>query len=324
MLHLYHYATSWRGAALRGAALGAIVLAAVTPEVARAGACSDEVAAALAGRKGLHIQTMAGDWKPLRSSVQTGQVKRFAYVGRLTDDVSERQGAAVVRFARLRGPADEEAKTIGLRRPDAVPSCGMRALRLFSAGLLSWTRIDFTGGEPVDVDIFIAHHMADQDLSSVITDFHIDYRSLNEGCVSTQKNSHGRRTAFLAVADGDAERAVPTVASRVFGTLFPTAQASPSDPQPERPGTAPAPSTSATAPTGYRERFRRERQAFAAYGVVETQIHTYPLTSNRVCVSFAPSRSLDASPGARWSVEIVDLDTPHQSTRRDRYKIDWR
>lgn len=295
----------------RGALVCALSLATLAPVPAFAGACSAEVATTLAGRKGLHAQTVDGEWRPVRGPLPAEKVRRFAYVGRLTDAAPGREGAAVVRFARLRGPAESEATTVGLRRPDAAPSCGVRALPL-----LSWTGLDFGAGQKVGVDVYIAHHLADQDVSSVITNFHVDYASLDEGCVSTQKNSKGRRTAFLNVTDGDAERAVPTVARKVIDTLLPSAQANPSS--------APAPAATAAEPPNYGERFRREREAFAAFGAVETQIHTYPLAGDRLCVSFAPARALDAEAGTRWSVEVVDLDAPQPRLRRDRYRIDWR
>lgn len=313
MLHLLHRAVSRRGARLGAALLMAALPGIAAPGIAWGGACREEVAASLGGRKGLYVQTADGAWRPYGRSAAAGSIRRFAYVGRLTDEMSGREGAVVVRFARLRGPQDSEARTVGLRRPDAAPTCGTRALRLLGVRPFNWGSLDFVGGQRVGVDIFIAHHLADQDVSSVITNFHVDYRSLDEGCVSTQKNVKGRRTAFLAETDDDAERAVPTVARKVMSSLgfSSTALAGPAG-------------GAGRVAAGYGERFRKEREAFAAFGAVETQIHTYPLTGRNMCVSFAPSRAIDASAGARWSVEIVDLDAPRQRPRRDRYSIDWR
>ena len=108
----------------RGALACALSLATLAPVPAFAGACSAEVATTLAGRKGLHVQTVDGEWRPVRGPLPAEKVRRFAYVGRLTDAAPGREGAAVVRFARLRGPAESEATTVGLRRPDAASSCG--------------------------------------------------------------------------------------------------------------------------------------------------------------------------------------------------------
>lgn len=305
MLHLLHHC---RRRVYAGLATATLIAVPQTP--GWAGACSDDIVAAIGKRKGLFAETLYGEWTPVSQWLDDGSVRRFAYVGRFTDEAPDREGAVVVRISRLRlQQADPAAKLIGLRRPDAAPTCGKRAFRAFGYRVFGWTGLDFVGGQKVRVDTFIAHHLADQDVSSVITGFHIDYRSLDDGCVSTQKNQKGRRTAFLAEADGDAMRAVPTVAKKLAANL----------------GIGPAVGAEAKPGTqSYAQRMRREQDTFSTYGAVETQIHTYPLDGERMCVSFTPSRAIEAAPGTRWSIAVVDLDEPGKDPRRSRFNFEWR
>lgn len=287
----------------------ALLLALLFAGSAQAGPCSDDSFAQIGARPGLWAEQRDGAWLRVNGHALDGsEVRRFAYVGRVTDAQREREGAAVVRISRLRASEqDPVAERIALRRPDSRTTCGFRAWRL-----IQWRGLDFVGGQRVKIDTYIAHHMIDQDISSEITNFHIDYPSLTDGCVSTQKNKDGRRTAFLAETDGDAFKAGPAVMAQVRRAI----------------GAHIGISTAYGATAGTRENgpataVEREKRAFAAFNAVESQIHAYPLDGKRVCIAFAPAATMDRSAGGRWVIELVDLDYPSANPRRNRFNIVW-
>lgn len=292
--------------------LAAPILAAMAGP-ALAGPCSPATAEAIGARPGLYVEQAAGQWSRAGGRMQAEGARRFAFVGRRTDNVPAAEGATAVRISRLRADAAETAaKRIALRRPDAAPTCGPRAWQILGMRVLGWRGLDFVGGQRVDVDTYIVHHLFDQDASSVLTDFHVDYRSLDEGCVSSQKSVGGRRTAFLAATDDEAIPAVPLVARKVGEQLSLNFGIG-----------AAVGATVEGGGTDYKSRLQLERQAFAEFGAVESQIHTYPLNGERMCVTFAPARAIALEPGARWKVELVDLDERNARPRRSVFDIVW-
>ncbi len=308
--HLRFFSPPSRSA--RWAMMATMMAVVVATGPAGAGPCSQATAEAIGTRPGLYVEQEDGSWSRAGARMQAEGARRFAFVGRRTDKVPAAEGATAVRISRLRADAAETAvKRIALRRPDAAPSCGPRTWRVLGLRVLGWRGLDFVAGQRVDVDTYIVHHLFDQDASSVLTDFHVDYRSMDEGCVSSQKNAGGRRTAFLAVTDDDAIATVPLVARSVRQQVV------------QNFGIGSAIGAPATNGSDFKSRLQLERQAFAEFGAVESQIHTYPLNGERMCVTFAPASAIALEPGARWKVEFVDLDERDARPRRRAFDILW-
>jgi hypothetical protein len=275
--------------------------------VTYAGALADPCDSTFPQTSGLWALVAAGanyptdTWIPVTSStpLSANTLIRFAFVGRQTTVVPNKEGAISIKLMRMPQPEEQPATYIVLRR-NVGPTCGIYSS--WGVQLIS-SQLDFIVGQSVDVTDYIIYHAADSTNNSTIQRFHVEYNSENDDCVGTDSPKGNRRTAFLAEYNGAPIKA----SAAVVAALVQQAQAGEGKPLPSLP---------------LAKIIGSELKAFRGFAAIETQIQTYPL-NGRVCVTFS-DQSRQQETVSR--IEIVDLDDPKNSTvpRRKRWIIHWK
>lgn len=265
-------------------------------------ACSDDLIRAAGNRnRTLLIQTSDG-WKPVGATTGVERTfPRLAYVGRRVSPSTNREGALTVMFYQLRVANEKKADIVKMRRPTARSTCGLRGWRPNFLGL------DFVTGQQERVETYVQHHAGTLDRSSTITDYHITYRSPEDGCVSTESTIGNRRTGFLSTDDEAEDTVGDAVASfwRGWGSTPVNA----------------AEARDETRKRRYVARVKLELEAFSTASGLESQIYTYPL-SQRACAVFDMPSGLSLRPGSEWRIDVIDLDDRTKG-RRTTFPVKW-
>jgi len=237
------------------------------------------------------------------SNLPLASVQKFAYVGRATPLMQDREGAISVKLLQVAGVDSPPVSSVLLRRSIPGSSCGFRRF----VGLVALP-LDFGMGQQVDVWEYIAYHASESRSNSTLQRFHINYGSQLDGCVSTDSSVKNRRTSFLLEYDGKPIPVSEEVVAAIRDYLGPgTAVAANAANQVKK--------TSFKLPSIV----GREARAFKNFANVESQIHTYGL-NGRVCVAFS---QMNPAPNSAVRIDIVDLDDP-MAPRRKHWMVNWR
>lgn len=254
--------------------------------------------------RGLWAHDMSDNrWVPVSYSqtLASASIDRFAYIGRKTRKVDNSEGALSVKILSVPLPgADTATKYVLLRRTTPESNCGVRSYLLWYL-----THIDFLIGLNVSVNDYIEFHATDSDAIGTIARFHADYIDAEGYCANSSTND--KRSAFLIEHHSEPIRGSDAVIATIKRFFDVSSKAS-DDPDVK--------AKNVKVPSVIKDQLTKFRQ----YSEVETQVHTYGLNGDPVCVAFSDRYRTGSS-----EIEIVDLDATRGSAfRRSRLKINWR